>query len=341
MTFLRDAWYLAAWAEELAAGSLLSRTICGEPLVFYRSPEGTAAALLDRCPHRFAPLSRGKLDGAVLRCGYHGLAFGPDGICVGNPHGPVSRSVRTRSFAAVERHGAIWVWMGDAPRPDAAQIPDYGFIDRTAQNARVTGYLRTDANYLLMVDNILDLTHADYLHPDTLGGGINTRAKGSVATTSDGVSITWRADDEALPPVMGALLPGTGGRGDFRNEVYWSPPGNMRQRLLFGPPGRLTENGLDSWTAHVMTPESATSTHYFFCHTSDSLNANPALAPHIKEVLLCAFRDQDAPMLEAQQSRLQDADFWSLSPALLAIDKGAVAARRMLEQRLAAEAKVT
>src|SRR6202040_964744 len=151
-------------------------------------------------------------------------------------------------------------------------IPDYGFIDRTTQNARVTGYLRTDANYLLMVDNILDLTHADYLHPETLGGGINTRAKGKVESTTDGIAISWRADDEALPPILAALLPATDGRGDFQNEVYWSPPGNMCQRLLFGPPGRLTEDGIDSWTAHVMTPESATSTHYFFCYTSDSLS---------------------------------------------------------------------
>ena len=341
MTFLRQSWYLAAWADEAEERVLLARTLCDVPLVIYRSADGIATALLDRCPHRFAPLSRGRLDADGLHCGYHGLGFGPDGICLANPHGPVSRAIRTRAFPTVERHGAIWVWMGEPERADSALIPDYGFIDRTAANARVTGYLRTAANYTLMVDNILDLTHADYLHPHTLGGGINTRARGSVESTSDGITIIWRAENERLPPVMDALMPEPGARGDFHNEVRWSPPGHMRQRLLFGPTGRLADQGTDSWTAHVMTPETASSTHYFFCHTSDSLSANPALAPRIKEVLLSAFRDEDAPMLEAQQSRLRDAEFASLSPALLSIDKGATAARRLLEQRLAAEARAT
>lgn len=337
MRFLQNAWHLAAWAAELKEGVSVARTISGERLVLFREAQGAPAALIDRCPHRFAPLSLGRVEDGLLRCGYHGLAFGSDGVCVKNPHGPVSRALRVRALAVAERYSAIWVWMGDKLEADADLIPDFSFIDRVTPDARVAGYLRTKASYLLMIDNIMDLSHADYLHPDSLGGGINTRTKGRVDVEGNGVSIKWHAANERLPPVMSALLPRPEEPGDFRNEVYWSAPGNMCQRVWFGPAGRLQSEGLDSWTAHVMTPETDATTHYFFCHTSDSLTADPRLAPQIEGILLNAFRLQDAPMLEAQQANIGGSDLLALLPALLPIDAGSVAVRRKLSELLAAE----
>ena len=57
--FLRNAWYVGAWSNELVQDKLLPRTLLDDPIVFFRTQTGTAAALFDRCPHRFAPLSRG------------------------------------------------------------------------------------------------------------------------------------------------------------------------------------------------------------------------------------------------------------------------------------------
>ena len=86
--FLRNAWYVAMWAENLAPEQLVPRTILGEPLVFFRAPDGTASAIEDRCPHRFAPLSRGRwLPSGRIQCGYHGLEIDGSGACVYNPHG--------------------------------------------------------------------------------------------------------------------------------------------------------------------------------------------------------------------------------------------------------------
>jgi len=61
MTYLRNAWTVAAWAHELPAGTLLARTLLDQPLVLYRDAAGAPRALADRCPHRFAPLSMGQL----------------------------------------------------------------------------------------------------------------------------------------------------------------------------------------------------------------------------------------------------------------------------------------
>lgn len=88
MSFLKNAWYCAAWAREITREPL-SRTLLNQKLVFYRKADGTIVAMSDVCPHRFAPMHQGKLHGDVLACPYHGLQFGPDGRCVHNPHGEV------------------------------------------------------------------------------------------------------------------------------------------------------------------------------------------------------------------------------------------------------------
>jgi phenylpropionate dioxygenase-like ring-hydroxylating dioxygenase large terminal subunit len=63
MMFLRNFWYVAAWSHDIAADSLVSRTILGEPIVLYRKGDGGVVALEDRCCHRFAPSSRGRIEG--------------------------------------------------------------------------------------------------------------------------------------------------------------------------------------------------------------------------------------------------------------------------------------
>lgn len=334
--FLRNCWYLAAWAHELGPDAVLARKIAGTHVLFVRSTDGSAYAMADTCPHRLVPLSRGSCAGGVVTCAYHGLRFGADGKCVENPHGPISSALNVPTFACEERHAALWLWLGDQ-EPDPARIPDYSYIDRTAPEARVMGYLPARADYRLMVDNIMDLTHADYLHASTLGGGINTRAKATVEQDGDDVIITWTAEDDLLAPLHAQALGPDVTRGDLLNLVLWQAPGNMRQRIMLSLPGEMQSNPMDSMTCHVMTPESENSTHYFFCHTSDAVSAHPEIAPAILNGLMGAFAGEDAPMLAAQTERIAGRDFWELRPALLPSDKGAVLVRRTLDKMLERE----
>ena len=103
-TYLRNAWYVAAWSDDLAEGKLLARTIMKEPVVLYRKADGSPAALHDRCPHRFAPLSMGKIvHGDAVQCPYHGLEFDASGACTLNPHG--TKNIPSR--ARVRRPSAV------------------------------------------------------------------------------------------------------------------------------------------------------------------------------------------------------------------------------------------
>jgi vanillate O-demethylase monooxygenase subunit len=73
--FPRNFWYVAGWDWEVWRKELMPRTICNEPIVFWRKQDGTPAALEDRCCHRHMPLSHGKLRGSDVECLYHGLLY--------------------------------------------------------------------------------------------------------------------------------------------------------------------------------------------------------------------------------------------------------------------------
>ena len=108
MKFLRHAWYAASWSEDLGT-SLLGRTILGERVVLFRDSVGQPRAIGGTCPHRFAPLERGKLNGDTVSCPYHGLTFNGSGLCVLNPHGDgrMKERARTDLCACGEGHGGL------------------------------------------------------------------------------------------------------------------------------------------------------------------------------------------------------------------------------------------
>lgn len=153
-------------SEQPGAG-MVSRKICNERIVMFRNSNGSIAAIHDRCPHRFVPLSMGKRVGDSIQCGYHGLRFDGTGACVETPHDDDNQKARAcvRSYAAVERHKVIWLWMGDAEQADPELIPAFDFLDDAENYTCCQAYSHIKGNYQLIADNLLDLSHIHYLHP--------------------------------------------------------------------------------------------------------------------------------------------------------------------------------
>ena len=338
MKWLLNSWYVAAWADELAPGARLARRFLDEPVLLWREAGGAIHALADRCAHRYAPLSRGKIDGEVVTCGYHGLAFnGVTGQCVGNPHGPVLSAVSVRAYPVTERHKLLWIWMGNPALADTGAIPDLSFADTCPVHAFSKGYMHAKAEHHLLEDNILDLTHGDYLHADTLGGGSFTRTRAHVEERGNNVFVQWVAKNETPFPIFKPQLPSPDTRVDMTTDVLWHPSGVMLLNSCIAPAGQPPESAITSANAHIMTPESTVSTHYFYCNSRsfrmDDADYNAELASNLG----VAFQTEDKPMIEDQQTRIGDLDLMDARPALLPIDLAAVRARPIYRRLVEAE----
>ena len=156
---LRNAWYIGAWADELG-DKPLARRICSDPVVLFRDGSGKAAALADRCCHRAAPLHLGNLVEAGIQCGYHGLVFDATGRCVAIPGQKlIPQDAQVRSYPAVERDQLVWLWMGDPALADPAKIVDFPYHNDPAHWPNKHAVYPIKGNYMLMVDNLMDLTH--------------------------------------------------------------------------------------------------------------------------------------------------------------------------------------
>jgi phenylpropionate dioxygenase-like ring-hydroxylating dioxygenase large terminal subunit len=337
--YLRNAWYVAAWSDDLADGALLARTILKEPVVLYRKADGNVAALQDRCPHRFAPLSMGKIvKGDCVQCPYHGLEFDASGACVLNPHGTknIPPRARVRAYPVTEKHKAIWIWMGDRAA-DPSKVPDFSVLDNVPQmHATKRDRITIKANYELIIDNLLDLSHTSYLHEGILGNADTVESEIAVEQNGDDVVVSRHAGGAAAPGLFAALWPTRPPKVDKFTRMRWMPPSNLRLVTGICAPGAVPESGTGYHAIHMLTPESDKTTHYFFTAvrfnvlTADE-KLNASIQDKISTTRRFAFEEQDAPVIEAQQEII-DASTACADPVILAIDVGPVRYKQILQR---------
>jgi vanillate O-demethylase monooxygenase subunit len=338
MSFLRNAWYVAAWSEELESGALLARRLLDEPVVLYRDADGRVHALADRCAHRFAPLSMGRIVEGVVQCPYHGLRFDGSGACVHNPHGPVPKAARVRSYPVLERYSAVWIWMGDPSQADPATLPEFDFL--VPEHWFVgTGSMAIEGGYELEIDNILDLSHIEFLHPLFASEAVS-RAETKCSLEGETVwSRRWIADDKPPPFIYEAFNIPPGNLVDRWLDVRWHAPALMALWTGGVTAGQGREQGVVVPSAHLFTPETVSRTHYFYAIGFPRAlgPAGEAMARENVALLRQPFEQEDKPIIEAVARSMNGADLWSLNPVLLRSDEAAVRARRILEKRIAAE----
>lgn len=339
MTYLFRSWYATGFAHELNRENLLARTVLGRPLVFFRLESGDVTALEDRCPHRFAPLSKGRRVGEGVECGYHGLRFDGSGTCVANPHGDckIPRAAVVRQFPTVERNGILWTWMGESDRADVAALPDVAFLGSIEETAVFTGYMWTGSHYELLADNLMDLGHADFVHREALNTGGNLcKVHAKVTDLDGGVHARWDFDAHPAQPFFDPFLPQPGAPARQCLEVHWLPASNVMLEARAWQPDEPSAGPLSIRMAHLLTPETDTSTHYFFAGRRNFFTDERVVTEQLRAGVMHAFTAEDKPMVEAVQQRMGAADLWALSPVLLPCDAGAVRARRLLKQRIEA-----
>lgn len=332
--FLRNAWYVGAWAEELDEKPL-GRTLLGEAIVFYRKADGGVAALQDRCPHRFVPLSLGKVKGDRIQCGYHGLCFDADGTCVDERFNDHIRSAsQLKSYPVVERHSAIWIWMGDAEaQPEL--IPDFAFLDDKRFDV-IRGRTPIQANYTLEIDNLMDLSHLDYLHLATIGNGSLSVGEYKAWQDGDEVHSDWWSPGCETPRQFLAYVDNAP-VVDQWTDMRWNAPASVYLYNGVTRVGCPREEGYPVHQGHFATPETATSTHYFWSVARPDLGEPPQVREFVEAVTRRTFETEDTPMLEAQQRAMKSLDFWAERPVIFPEDSGAIRARRVLDKLIREE----
>jgi phenylpropionate dioxygenase-like ring-hydroxylating dioxygenase large terminal subunit len=333
MSYLQQAWYAAAFATEVGRRPL-SRTLLGQPVVLYRTQSGTAVALSDVCPHRRAPLHRGTLHDDTLACPYHGLRFDPTGACVHNPNfNNPPPAIRAKPFPALERDGMIWVWLGDPAGADPANLLTFDAVVASDHVTSVQGYLHIRAAEPLISDNLLDLSHAEFLHPYLANPGFNTRLLQTVKVEGNSVLSMYAIKDEPLTPILAQLWEGAPiPRADMRFEMRWDPPSCLLLEIGATRPGHDKTEGVTAWVSHLLTPGTPTSTHYFWSFARDSKLADEALSSQLREGISQAFMAEDAPIIEWQQQYDALPGQSPMRRHTLPGDAGGARARRIVER---------
>ncbi|MCZ6764924.1 MAG: aromatic ring-hydroxylating dioxygenase subunit alpha [Alphaproteobacteria bacterium] len=307
--FVRNAWYLAAWPKELEAG-IVARTIMNQPLVLFRGTDGKAAALEDRCCHRGAPLSHGELVDHGLQCGYHGLVYDGTGTCIEVPGGEdVPAGASVRSYPVVERQQCIWIWMGDPIRADEAKIVEYPCHDQPQMWPHKKSMFQIKANYMMMIDNLMDLTHLAFVHRKTVGGNAQAHAAAEliVEPTETGCRYErWMMDSPTPPTYIKAV--GFEGNIDRWHRFEYVGPSTVIQRngaIDVGKGARESQDqpGFHLQILHHATPETETSFHYFWSAANGYRQDEPEATEQLYNEIYPTFLE-DKAIMEAQQERL-------------------------------------
>lgn len=339
-TFIRNAWYVAARSEEVG-DKPLGRTICNEKIVLFRGKDGIAA-VEDFCPHRGAPLSLGFVRDGNLVCGYHGLELD----CKGKPQAMPMQRVQSfpciRPYAVVEKYGFIWFWAGDKESADESLLPylEWAESDEWAYGG---GLYHIKADYRLMIDNLMDLTHETYVHAGSIGQKEIDETSLKTTVKGDVVTLERNMENIYAPPFWQSCMRSKGldetQLVDRWQRCHFHLPSNVHIEVGVAEAGHggyqaPEEHKVSSIVVDFITPETDTS-HWYFWGMARHFNAqDEETTRQIREGQGKIF-SEDLEMLEKQQQNLSEQPERRL--LMLNIDSGGVQARKIIEKKIQAE----
>jgi len=308
--FLRNAWYVAAWDHELGKG-ILARTIMNEPIAIFRDAEGRVGAVEDRCCHRGAALTDGKVVENGLQCGYHGLVFDVKGKCVEIPgQDTIPPMANVKYYPVVEKQEAIWIWMGDPALADESKIIDWPYHQGGSEPYPHTkATMPIKCNYLMMIDNLMDLTHLGYVHTKTIGGNpkAHVNAEMNTVRTDNGCKyVRWMLD--IVPPPTYVKGAGFKGKVDRWQEFEYVVPGIVKQwsgalDVGKGAQQNRKQDGLHILLLHAITPETENTSFYFWSVGNGYRTDEPQATVDLYNEVYPTFVE-DVEIMAGQQARI-------------------------------------
>lgn len=338
--FPLNQWYAAGFAWELQ-DKPLARTLLNHPIVMFRTESGDVAALEDRCCHRSVPLSCGSLDGGGIRCGYHGLLYAASGQCIEIPgQVKIPGKARVGAYPAALRNEIIWIWFGDQPGSQPGCAPPEVAAHDNPRYRYKGGAFHYQAPYQLIHDNLLDLSHVGYVHGKTIGGNPKVHMEAPTNVSGDGEQVRvvrWMKSSQ--PPATYTAAWPFKGLVDRWQEIEFHV---SHLNIFTGAVDANTEalddpqrGGFHMRGFHGITPETATTSHYFWTMASSAHPQRPDNAELVYRQTELTF-EEDRVLIEAQYRNMRLFDGAAMID--IHVDAGANRARRIIAAQLAEQA---
>ncbi|OEY65946.1 aromatic ring-hydroxylating dioxygenase subunit alpha [Marinobacter sp. X15-166B] len=335
--YVLNTWYPLTWSRDVRH-ELSSHRIVEQDIVVYRTSTGDVVAMEDLCPHRFLPLSMGRLKGDTVECGYHGVTFDCSGKCVRVPgQDMVPPKARVVTYPTHENMGLVWIWMGDPELADTSKVfdlPQYHDADWSVAEGDA---LRIETNYLSLADNLCDPAHVNFVHLSTLGNAAGEDVKVQFEVEEEKI-VTWRWINDAPPIPLFEKF------GNFKGNVdrwhyyhYYAPSIAI---IDFGsadtgtgaPEGRR-DNCIQIYACHFMTPVDERTTIDHWLHVKN-FHADDEMNTALSNEFRVAFAE-DKAILEAVQKK--EEQFEGRKKLKIAIDAAPIRMRMMIEKMKKAE----
>lgn len=168
--------------------------LAGQAYVLFRDGSGRPAALVDTCPHRFSPLSKGRVaEDGRLQCPYHGWRFDAEGRGA-NPSQPELKHCDVRSFQVVERWGYLWLAHRDTPLSAFPELPAEGYVFGGSFSTLFRAPLH------VALDNFSEDEHTPFVHTRLGWDGLDTgKVEFSAQNFEDRTEVHYRAPQRAAP----------------------------------------------------------------------------------------------------------------------------------------------
>lgn len=326
-----NCWYVAATADEVSRQPR-SRTLLDHPVVLFRSEDGEVVALDDRCAHRGYPLSKGRLDGDQIVCGYHGFRYNCSGICVAVPSQPQPPfEAKIKAYETHESDGFVWIWLGEPAVARLSPVPQVPWLGSAWASTGTNAHVQ--ANFMLIHDHYLDLTHIPEVHPnETPPGLLNVPPLESIEVSE--ASVTY-ARHLPLAPLA-----------DWEAQATGLPRDGVYERLHFGrfvSPAVLAEGWeiqkpSGSTYAQVriqaVTPETESTTHLFWRFSRDYAIEDASVGRLLHQVFEQVMR-VDIDVIEAIEAAVGHVE--DDSRVKVAADAGVLKVRQIVGSMLSRE----
>ena len=323
------------------SSELKERTVLNRSIVFYRDETGVPVALQNRCLHRSFPLHESRLERGGIRCGYHGIKYDHDGKMIEIPCQDSCPDKRLHKYPLCEIGPYTWIWMGDPDAADEKQIPELRKVHDNKEWTLVVGErYHIEGNYLLMVENLCDLTHIPYLHGQTFQFP-EEYAQVPIEVERDGNQVEFYRRIEDWNLVRTLFHPSVDFSGRpirYKSGGRFVSPGFFNGFGIVTPLDEGDEaKDTGNYINHYLTPETQNTCHYHWYVARNYLLDDPVFDSNLRKLITRGF-NEDKFATNVMQ-RMLEGDQHEFSEMVIAADQPGIlmrmAVRNMVDDELA------